>query len=118
MGEGSGKTVFSVGREAGASPSDHRYYVLIMFDISSAKKYRLLIRLLRRYGTRIQKSVFEAWLKMVQIKNLIFMLDKLMNSQRYYNPDDNIRLYKIAGNCDVTVFGSCIQPVTEQNIFF
>lgn len=118
MGEGSNRSVFSVGRDAGASPSEHRYYVLVMFDISSPKKYRLLIRLLGKYGTRIQKSVFEAQLKMTQIKNLIFLLDKLMNAQQYYNPNDNIRIYKISGNCDVTVFGSCNHLMTEQNIFF
>ncbi len=56
-------TTLSLGRIAGASPAENRYYVLVMFDIADPKKYRLLMRILKRYATRIQKSVFEAQLK-------------------------------------------------------
>ena len=74
--------------------------------------------MLKRYGTRIQKSVFEAQLKMSQIKALTASAERLMSSQRYYDPDDKMRIYKIAGNCDVTVFGACEKITVEQNVFF
>ena len=118
MGEQAHKETFSVGRQAGASPSEHRYYVLILFDISSQKKYRLLMKLLKRYGIRIQKSVFEAQLKASQIKKLTASAKRLMSSQRYYDPDDKMRIYKIAGNCEVTVFVAHEGSTVEQNVFF
>lgn len=101
------KTIFSPGRRLGSSPSEHRYYVLILFDIVDAKKYRLLMRVINRYAKRIQKSVFEAQLKPKQIREMTESIEKLMAADRYYDPDDNVRIYRIASSCDVTVFGTC-----------
>ena len=111
------KTEVSVGKTAGASPAESTYYVLVLFDISDAKKYRNLMRLLKRYGTRIQKSVFEGQLRRSQIKELVGAIEKLMGSARFYNADDNVRIYKIASSCEVTVFGRYESNLTEENIF-
>lgn len=111
------KSEFAVGRIAGASPAEHRYYVLVMFDISEAKKYRMLVRTLKKYGLPIQRSVFEAQLKPGQIKDLLGEVERLMSSERFYNPSDNVRVYKVAGNCDVTVFGQYVSTLTEENVF-
>lgn len=111
------RTSCSPGRVNGPSPAENRYYVIVLFDISDAKKYRLLTKVLKGYGTRIQKSVFEAQLKRSQIKTLIASVEKLMSSRRFFNPDDNIRIYEIAGHCDLTIFGECHIDVIEDNIF-
>lgn len=110
-------TTMTLSKMPGASPAESRYYVLLLFDIADAKKYRLLMRILKRYSTRIQKSVFEAFLKPRQIKQMTDEIEKLMASDRYYNPDDNIRIYRIAGKCDVTVFGTCRTTGVETDIF-
>ena len=99
-------TEFSEGRLTGPSPAENRYYVLVLFDISDSKKYRLLVRLLKRYSSRIQKSVFEAHLKLAQIRELMEGIEDLMASELCFNPEDNVRLYRIALNGDVTVFGT------------
>ena len=112
------KTEFSPGKLSGASPADDRFYLLILFDISEQKKYRLLIKILNNYCTRVQKSVFEGHLKMMQIKQMMTSIEKLMASTRFYNPDDNVRIYRISGNCTATVFGSCTLSIIEENIFF
>lgn len=111
------KTEVSVGKRAASTPSESTYYVLVLFDISDSKKYRCLTRILKRYGTRIQKSVFEAQLRLSQIKELTGAIEKLMVATRFYNSDDNVRLYRMASNCELTVFGRYESTLTEENIF-
>jgi CRISPR-associated protein Cas2 len=111
------KSELSLGKTSGASPAEDRFYVIVFFDISEAKKYRALTKILKSYGNRIQKSVFEAQLRRAQIKNLIAAIEKLMTSERYYCATDNVRIYKIAGNCEVTVFGVYESNILEENIF-
>ena len=111
------KTQIAVGKVAGTSPAESAYYVLVLFDISDAKKYRKLIGILKRYGMRVQKSVFEAQLKMAQIKELVEAIERLMSSARFYNADDNVRIYRVAGNCEVPIFGQYESNLTEENIF-
>lgn len=110
-------TNLTVGRTAGSSPAETKYYVLVFFDITNSKKYRLLMRILKRYATRIQKSVFEAHLKPRQIKEMTDAIQRLMSSERYFDPDDNIRIYRISARCDVTVFGACGAGEAEDDIF-
>jgi CRISPR-associated endonuclease Cas2 len=110
-------TECSPGKIKGPSPAEDRYYVLVLFDISDQKKYRLLLKILKRYGARIQRSVFEAQLKSQQIRDLSVAIEKLMAAERYANPDDNVRIYKIASNCSVTVFGKYESNLPESDIF-
>lgn len=72
----------------------------------------------KRCGTRMQKSVFEAQLKPSQVRGLLEAIEGLMASERYFNPRDNVRVYKIAGNCDVTVFGECTSEMTVSDDIF
>ena len=44
-------------------------------------------------------------------------IEKLMRSEWYFDPDDNVRVYRIASNCDVTVFGNCTMAGVESDIF-
>ena len=111
------KTEIAVGKTVGPSPAESRYYILILFDISDPKKYRTLLKVLKRYGSRVQKSVFEAQLKPLQIKEIIGAIERIMTLPRFYNPDDNIRIYKIASNCEMTVFGKYESNLIEENIF-
>lgn len=108
----------ALGRISGASPADDRDYVLVLFDISDQKKYRALTKVFQRYGTRVQKSVFEAHLRRADIKGLLEATRRIMGSERFFNPSDNVRIYRIAGNCRLTVFGGYEPTLLEENIFF
>lgn len=108
----------SHGKIHGASPAEDRFYVLIFYDISNAKKYRCLVKILNSYGVRVQKSVFEAQLKREQIKDLSAEVGKLMADGRFYSAGDSIRIYKIAGNCEATIFGLYCDTSMEDNLFF
>ena len=100
-----------------ASPSEHRYYVLVLFDIADAKKYGKLIRIIKHYCTRIQKSVFEAYLKQRQITEFEGAVKRIICSERFYNPDDRVRIYKLSGKPSVTIFGAYDPAGIEDNIF-
>lgn len=107
----------SLQRIEGPSPAEHRYYVLVLFDIGDMKKYGRLIKVIKRYCTRIQKSVFEAYLRSRQIENLEESIAKIMLSDRYYNPDDRVRIYTLSGKPSVTIFGEYERSGIEENIF-
>lgn len=103
----------------GASPAENRFYTLIMFDISGRKKYSLLTKLLKRYSRRIQNSVYEAYLKPSDIKQLTEKIERLMGSERYFDPSDKIRIYQMSGSCSAVMFGDCAcsDDDTRSNIF-
>lgn len=42
--------------------SDKRYIVLVIYDIVDNKKRNRMVKCLERYGVRVQKSAFEAYL--------------------------------------------------------
>lgn len=107
----------NLGAGGGASPAEVRYYFIVLFDISNQKKYRILLKMLKRYGSRIQKSVFEGHATSAQLRELNCEIARLMDSDRFFNPDDKIRLYRIAGNCSVTVYGDYQEELLEENIF-
>ena len=99
------KTERSFGRVTGSSPSEHKFYVLVMFDVSDRKKYTLLVKHLKRYSYRIQNSVFEAHLKMADFKNLVAGIEKLMRSKRYFDAGDRVRVYRVSSTCETVIFG-------------
>ena len=106
-------------RRGGASPAENKYYTLVMFDISDRKKYLLLTKLLKRYSHRIQQSVYEAYLKTSDIKRLESEVEKLMRSERYYDPADKVRIYRMSGSCGVIIYGKSTDDDSDvrQNIF-
>lgn len=106
------------GKTCGVSPAEDRFYVLVFYDISDAKKSRYLVKILKGYGTRVQKSVFEAQLRRAQIKELSSSIERLMTAEKYYNPTDMVQVLKISGGCEATVYGMHINQTSEDNLFF
>lgn len=106
-------------RCVGESPSENKFYTLIMFDISGRKKYSLLTKLLKRYSRRIQNSVYEAYLKPADIKRLTEGVERLMGSERYFDPGDRVRIYRMSGSCSAAMFGECEdnEEDLQPNIF-
>ena len=65
-----------------------RHFVVISYDITDDKRRMRVMKTLEGYGTRVQYSVFEAWLTRRQITDL---RDRLMQILR---PDeDSVRFY-------------------------
>ena len=101
----------------GGSPSEDRCHTVIMFDVSCQKKYRKLIKILKAYSSRVQKSVFEGSLTRQQARELFSSLEKLMSAKQYFSAEDSIRIYSMSGSSEVTVFGPQVEADRSQDIF-
>lgn len=73
--------------------------VLVIYDIVDDKKRNRLAKFLSGYGYRIQKSAFEMMLNKRQYKTLLSQLKK------YVSEEDSIRVYKIVGYSERTIYG-------------
>ena len=78
---------------------DNKVFVLVIYDIIDNKKRVKLAKLLLGYGFRIQKSAFEAKLTESKYRKLLTEL------KMYESAEDSIRVYRIIGTGNVTVFG-------------
>lgn len=87
--------------------SDDRVYVLIIYDIVENKKRVSLAKFLQGYGFRIQKSAFEAKIKVSVFQKL------LREIPQYASQKDSIRIYKIIGKGQIYTFGN--QKEEEDN---
>ncbi len=72
---------------------DSRFWV-ISYDIADAKRLRRVARLMERFGTRLQKSVFECWLAPPDERALEDELVPLLQS-----PPDSVRWYPLCADC-------------------
>ena len=82
--------------------------IIIAYDISDNKRRERLRKSLRRFGSAVQKSVFECDLTQRQIEKLEKIIRGIISL-----PEDNVRYYKICKNCadEVEVFGG--EPLAE-----
>lgn len=87
-----------------------RSLVLITYDIIDNKKRTKLAKMLKGYGTRVQKSAFEAWLTKAQYNKMIGAVPP------YCGPDDSIRIYKIIGKGQVKSWGYSVQTLNDDVI--
>ena len=84
--------------------------IVVCYDISDNKRRNKMVKLLERHLFRVQRSVFEAMLtnqKTDQLKREL---------SQFAKEDDNIRIYKINGSGDVSVYGSAYQLEDEEVI--
>ncbi len=72
---------------------DSRFWV-ISYDIGDARRLRRVARLMERFGTRVQKSVFECCLAPDDHRTLEKELALLLES-----PPDTVRWYPLCGDC-------------------
>lgn len=87
---------------------DSRVYVLIIYDIIDNKRRSRLVKYLSGYGFRVQKSCFEA-----KISDKIYA-KMLSGLDAYATNEDSIRVYKIIGKGQVTIFGKENQIDDEE----
>lgn len=89
----------------------NKLYILIIYDIASNKRRSRFVKYLLRIGMRVQKSAFEAVVPMRIYKKL------LKDVHRYINEDeDSVRVYRLVGNSEVSLFGKNIDFEDEELI--
>lgn len=78
---------------------EKKAYVLIIYDIVDNAKRVRLAKFLQGYGFRVQKSAFEALISFSLYNKLLREIGV------YVDEEDSIRIYKIAGQGQVTILG-------------
>lgn len=85
-----------------------KHFYLISYDISNDKRRLKVMKALEDYGTRVQYSVFECWLRpkeLAELQNRLFPLvsKKDWDSIRFYALCvDDVRRTEIIGQGQVT----------------
>lgn len=90
--------------------NDKKYFVLIIYNISSNKRRNHMVKVLNSYGFRVQKSAFEAMIRPDKYKKLLKDIEKI--------PDiyDSIRVYKVQGTGTIEVFGEQYSIEDEETV--
>lgn len=86
-------------------------FILVGFDIGSDRKRRQVADILKGYGIRVQKSVFEcSRLTDEQLLNLERRLKETIDSQK-----DSVRFYRLCRSClkNASVLGVGEKPVEQ-----
>lgn len=81
--------------------SEKRLLVLIIYDIVDNKRRVKLAKYLEGYGTRVQKSAFEAMVSTKKYEKLIREIPGYIRKN-----EDNVRVYKITGKSQMVSWGT------------
>lgn len=82
------------------STDDKKYIVLIIYDIVENKARTKMVDFLSKYGMRVQKSAFEAYITRRQYKVLLQSAPFLINQQT-----DSLRIYLLSDYMAVQSWG-------------
>ena len=79
---------------------ERRYIVLVIYDIVDNKKRYKMVKCLERYGVRVQKSAFEAFLTKKKFESMSQKASKLIDKEV-----DSLRIYLLADHTSVRSWG-------------
>ena len=96
--------------EDGSFSSERKYIILIIYDIITNKQRVKMAKLLSGYGSRVQKSAFEARLTKKQYARLLHDIKKMLKA------DDNVRIYKLRSYDEIKTFGDKKYEILEDVI--
>lgn len=71
--------------------------IILSYDITETPKRNKIIRILRAYGKRVQKSVFECDITEKEKLDIFSKIVKIMGERK--NNNDSVRFYKICDKC-------------------
>lgn len=90
--------------------SPRKVLVLVIYDIIDNRKRMKFSKYLQGYGTRVQKSAFEARLSEKKY-------NKLMNDiPQFCGNDDSIRVYRIIGESHISAWGLREIPTDDEDV--
>ena len=95
--------------EGSRQKKDNKKLVLVIYDITDNKRRYKFVKLLEKYGIRVQKSAFEMILDNSRYMSLTSLIPK------YIDPSDNVRVYRLPIKGDVKSWGSDL-PEQEEVI--
>lgn len=90
--------------------ANRTFFTVIVYDIVDNKRRYRLAKLLLGYGERVQYSGFEAHLTAKQFDRLKVQIKETIDES-----DDRVRIYRISGVPQVTIYGAI--PLFEDEDF-
>jgi len=84
--------------------------VLIIYDIIDNKRRTKMVKLLESYGTRVQRSAFEALINRSQYSKIIDGIKKIISNE------DNVRLYRLNSSNELLLLGKSYSVYEEEVI--
>lgn len=75
-------------------------YILVIYDIVDNRQRNHFAKKMCGYGFRVQKSAFEAMISASLYRKLLADIPRLINKAT-----DSVRVYKIRGSGEVSLFG-------------
>ena len=80
--------------------SEKKVYVLVIYDIVDNRRRTAFAKKLQGYGFRVQKSAFEAVISEKRYQKLLLDIPCGIDKE-----EDSIRVYRIRGHGEVSLFG-------------
>ena len=97
--------------ETSEKQESKKLYLLVIYDIIDNKRRLKFAKAMEGYGIRVQQSCFEAFLSEAVFRKLLQDIPRYIDKKA-----DSVRVYRIIGNGEVTLFGQNIKPRAEDVI--
>lgn len=97
--------------ETSENDESKKIYLLVIYDIISNGTRQKFAKHLEGYGIRVQKSCFEAFVTERLYEKLLREIPGLINLE-----EDSIRVYRMIGSGEVSLFGQNVKPKAEDII--
>ncbi|WP_273079810.1 CRISPR-associated endonuclease Cas2 [Selenomonas felix] len=91
---------------------ERRYIVLVIYDITDDRRRTRMVKCLERYGIRVQKSAFEAFLMEKKYERMMELTSGLIDPAT-----DSLRVYLLANHTSVRSWGIGDRHVEDVVIF-
>ena len=91
---------------------ERRYIVLVIYDITDNKRRNRMVKCLERYGMRVQRSAFEAFLTKKKYECLVGEAQHFIDGAT-----DSLRIYLLASHTMVRCWGTDTKQVDDVIIF-
>ncbi len=91
-----------------------KHLTLIIYDISQTKERNKMVKFLKRYGIRVQKSAFEAVLSNAKFEKLLKEIEFILPKTE----SDCIKIYRLKGVSETYSYGSQIDYEGEEDVIF
>ena len=91
---------------------ERRYIVLVIYDITDDRRRTRMVKCLERYGIRVQKSAFEAFLTEKKYERMMELTSGLIDPAT-----DSLRVYLLANHMSVRSWGIGDRHVEDVVIF-
>ena len=80
--------------------AEKKVYVLVIYDIVDNRRRTAFAKKLQGYGFRVQKSAFEAMISENLYQKLLLDIPRGIDKE-----EDSVRVYRIRGHGEVSLFG-------------